>query len=169
VPPDFYARLTRIVQEQGARALLDSSGESLRLGCAASPHLAKPNAAEAEEVTGQAIRSDADALRAAKFFLGQGLAWVALSLGADGLLLASARRAVRARPPHVQASHSTGAGDALLAGIAMAMERELPAEEMARWGVAAGAAAAAHEGVSVGTRAEVRRLYEQVQVERVNP
>ena len=169
VAPDFYAQLTRVVQGQGGRTLLDSSGEALRLGCAASPHLAKPNAAEAEEMTGQAIRSDATALRATEFFLQQGLEWVALSLGADGLLLASTRQAVRARPPRVQASHSTGAGDALLAGLAMAMEQGLSPEEMARWGVAAGTAAAAYEGVSVGTRDEVKRLYEQVQVEQVNP
>jgi 1-phosphofructokinase family hexose kinase len=168
----MYAQLIALVQAEGARALLDSSGEALRQGCAAGPYVVKPNAAEAEEVVGQAIASDADALQAARSFLEQGVALVALSLGAEGLLLASEEQALWARPPHVQARGPVGAGDALLAGIAWALERNLSPEEMARWGVATGTAAAVREGVGVGTRAEVEALHEQVQVfpvERVEP
>jgi 1-phosphofructokinase family hexose kinase len=194
VPPDFYARLTALVQAMGAQVLLDSSGEALRLGCAASPYLVKPNVVEAEEMTGQEISSDADALAAVEFFVRQGIELVALSLGADGLLLASKELAVRARPPCVQARNPVGAGDALLAGIASALagpsaparagpstqlragpstglragaehsrrEHVLSLEEIARWGVATGTAAAMQEGVSFGTRAEVEALYEQI-------
>ncbi len=163
--PDFYAQIITLVQTQGARALLDSSGEPLRMGCTAGPYLVKPNATEAQEITGQALRSDADVLNAARFFLGQGIELVALSLGADGLLLSSKHRAVWARPPRVQVRNPVGAGDALLAGIAWALERGLPLEETARWGVAAGTAAATREGVSVGTRAEVEALLVQVEIE----
>jgi fructose-1-phosphate kinase PfkB-like protein len=132
----------------------------------------KPNALEAEEVTGQAVSSPTDALGAAGFFFQQGIELVALSLGADGLLLASQRGAVWARPPRVQARNPVGAGDALLGGIAWTLacpeqsrrERRFPLEEVARWGVATGTAAAVREGVGVGTRAEVEALYEQVQI-----
>jgi 1-phosphofructokinase family hexose kinase len=167
VPSDFYAQLVALVQAEGAKALLDASGEPLRLGCAASPYLVKPNVVEAEEMTGQVINSDADALAAAEFFLNQEIMLVALSLGADGLLLASEQRAVRARPPDVQARNPVGAGDALLAGVAWALVRESPVEEIARWGVASGTAAAVREGVSVGTRAEVEALNEQVQIDQL--
>jgi 1-phosphofructokinase family hexose kinase len=162
-PPDFYARLVALVQEQGARVLLDSSGEPLRLGCETVPYLVKPNAAEAEEVTGREIRSDRGACAAA-FFLRLGVELVALSLGAGGLLLASEREVVRARPPRVEVRNPVGAGDALLAGVSWALGRGLPLVEVARWGVAAGTAAAMCEGVAVGTRAEVEALYEEVGV-----
>ncbi|NIO71011.1 MAG: hypothetical protein GTN71_18750, partial [Anaerolineae bacterium] len=148
VPPDFYAQLISLVQARGAKSFLDSSGEPLRLGCAASPYLVKPNVVEAEEVMGREIGSNADALGAAEFFLRQGIELVALSLGADGLLLASKQQAVWARPPRVRARNPVGAGDALLAGIAWALARPercpepaegrsrrehgLPLEEMAR-------------------------------------
>jgi len=167
VPLDFYAQLIALVQARGAKALLDSSGEPLRLGCAAGPYLVKPNAVEAEEMTGREVNSDAGALGAAEFFLHQGIELVALSLGAGGLLLASKQCAVWARPPHVRARNPVGAGDALLAGIAWALERGLPLEEVARWGVAAGTAAAVREGVSVGTRTEVGALYERVRIDQV--
>jgi len=166
-PSDFYAQLIALLQAEGAKALLDASGEPLRLGCAARPYLVKPNVVEAEEVTGREIRSDAGILDAAEFFPNQGIELVALSLGAGGLLLASEQRAVRARPPDVQARNPVGAGDALLAGITWALAQELPLEEIARWGVASGTAAAVREGVSVGTRAEIEALYKQVQIEQM--
>jgi fructose-1-phosphate kinase PfkB-like protein len=60
-----------------------------------------------------------------------------------------------------------GAGDALLAGIAWALARQgLPLEEIARWGVATGTAAAMRKGVSVGTKAEVEALYKRVRLAR---
>ena len=165
VPSGFYARLVRLVQARGARVLLDASGEPLRLGCAASPFLVKPNAVEAAEMTGLQIQTETDAFDAARAFLRHGVEYVALSLGARGLLLASAQQVVRAKPPRVQAQNPVGAGDALLAGLAWALERDLAPEEMARWGVAAGTAAAMHEGVSTGTRAEIKALYAEVRTE----
>lgn len=167
VPSDFYAHLIALVQARGAKALLDSSREPLRLGCAASPYLVKPNVVEAEEMTGREIRSDADALGALAFFLRQGIELVALSLDADGLLLASKQRTVWARPPRVRTQNMVGAGDALLAGLVWALEHGLPLEETARWGVATGTAAATCAGVSAGTRAEVEALYKQIRIEQI--
>lgn len=165
VPSDLYAQLITLVQAQGAKPFLDTSGKPLELGCAAGPYLVKPNVVEAEEVTGRKVDSNANMLNAVEFFLRQGIELIALSLGADGLLLASKRQAVWARPPRVRVRNPVGAGDALLAGITWAVQRGLPLEETARLGVATGTAAAMREGVSVGTRAEVEALYEQIRVE----
>ena len=164
-PPNFYARLITLIRERGGRALLDSSGEPLRLGCAAKPYLVKPNVIEAEEMTGWDIKSDASALAAAEFFLRQGIELVALSLGADGLLLASQREMVWARPPSLQVQNPVGAGDALLSGIiwALACPKRCPTgpgldlKELARRGVATGAASAARAGVNFGARTESTR------------
>ena len=162
VSPDFYAQLIALLRLRRAKVFLDTSGAPLQRGCAAAPTLVKPNTLEAAQVTGREIRSKADVLDAAKHFLSLGIEWVALSLGADGLLLASEEEAVWATPPAVPARNPTGAGDALLAGIIWALLRGLPLEEMARWGVAAGTASAVGEGVSVGTLGEVEAVYEQV-------
>lgn len=164
-PGDFYARVVELVQAGGARALLDTSGEPLRLGCAARPYLVKPNADEAKELTGQAIDGEESARAAAQFFLDRGIELVALSMGADGLLLASRASAARARPPRVRALNPVGAGDALLAGIAWALERRLDLADLARWGVASGTAAAMRGGTAGAPRGEVEALYGQVRVE----
>jgi 1-phosphofructokinase family hexose kinase len=179
LPDGFYGELVEMVQASGARALLDTSGEPLRLGCAAAPFLVKPNAAEALGFVGAAgpatsgfgqvgdAFADAAALGLTYPFLELGVELVALSLGAGGMLLVSSGQAVRARPRMVQARNPVGAGDALLAAVAWALERELPLEEMAGWGVAVGTAAAMSEGVAVFTLAEVQALYGQVMIRAV--
>jgi 1-phosphofructokinase family hexose kinase len=164
-PADFYAQLVELIQAHGARALLDTSGEPLRLGCAARPYLIKPNADEAQALVGAPIDGDAAARRAATFFLDQGVELVALSLGAEGLLLATRGQSARARPPLVRALNPVGAGDALLAGIAWALERRLTLAELARWGVASGTAAAMRAGTDSAPRDEVVALYAQLQVD----
>jgi len=164
-PVGFFAQLVELIQARGARALLDTSGEPLRLGCAARPYLVKPNADEAQALSREPIDGDAGARRAATFFLDQGVELVALSLGAEGLLLATHGQSARARPPLVRALNPVGAGDALLAGIAWALERRLALAELARWGVACGTAAAMRVGTDSAPRDEVAALYAQVQLE----
>ena len=164
-PDDFYAQLVDLIQSRGAQALLDTSGEPLRLGCAARPYLVKPNADEAQALTGEPINSDDSARRATTFFLDQGVELVALSLGAEGVLLATRSQFARARPPLVRALNPVGAGDALLAGIAWALEQDLGLAELARWGVASGTAAAMRVGTDSAPRNDIEALYARVQVE----
>ena len=162
VPPGFYGQLIELVQRAGARAVLDTSGEPLRLGCQAQPFMVKPNDVEAEQVTGHPVTSEEDARRAVSDLLGCGIKLVALSLGADGLLLASNEEAVRVRPPHITARNTIGAGDALVAGLVWALEQQLPLLDIARSGVAAGTVSAAREGVAFGTADDVRQMMERV-------
>lgn len=161
----FYARLVTLVQARGGRACLDTSGEALRLGCAASPHLVKPNTEEAREATGRPVHTVAEAHAAARAFLDHGVEMAALSLGADGLALVTGARALHARPPQVQARTVVGVGDVLLAGLIWAQEHGLDLSETARWAVAAGTAAAIQDGVSVPDRAAVEAMAGRVEVE----
>jgi 1-phosphofructokinase family hexose kinase len=164
VPDDFYAQLIEILQPRGVRVLLDTSGAALRLGCEAHPFLVKPNAEEAAAFAGHPVATRDDTLRAARAFLERGVPQVALSLGGEGLLLATRKSAVFAAPPDVTVKNVTGAGDALLAGLAYALECNLPLAEQARWGVAAGTASAMHEGVGIVTRASVEQVYAGITV-----
>ncbi len=168
-PPDFYADLIALIQSHGAFACLDASGTALRLGIEAAPFLVKPNVEEAVECTGTAITTITDAQRAALAFLDQGVTLVALSLGADGLLLAQNDQLLHARPPQVAAQTPVGVGDALLAGLLYALQRKLPLPEVARWGVAAGSAAAMTPGVGVGRLEEITALAQQVTVAALSP
>ena len=52
VPDDFYAQIIRLLNQNGAKTLLDTSGKPLRLGCQEKPYLVKPNTEEARTLTG---------------------------------------------------------------------------------------------------------------------
>jgi 1-phosphofructokinase family hexose kinase len=168
VPDDFYAQLIQILEPRGVCVLLDTSGAALRLGCEARPFLVKPNADEAAVFAGHPVDTRDAALHAARAFLKHGITQVALSLGATGLLLATREAAVFAIPPDVPVKNVTGAGDALLAGLAYALKHDLSLAEQARWGVAAGTASAMHEGVGVVTRESVEQVYAETGVEIVS-
>ena len=55
-PTDLYAQLVELIQSGGRRAFLDTSDESLRLGCAARPYAIKLNLEEAVTVLGRSMR-----------------------------------------------------------------------------------------------------------------
>lgn len=162
MPPDFFAKLTREIQAAGARVLLDTSGEPFGLGVRAQPFAIKPNLPEASAWLDRPLTSPTEAAAAVDNFLELGITLVALSLGAEGLMLASTEGRVWVRPPAVRALNPVGAGDALVAGLLFALDDARPLHEVARWGVASGTAAAMRQGVAVGTRAEVEALYAQV-------
>jgi fructose-1-phosphate kinase PfkB-like protein len=164
VPPDFYAGLTRLLQEQGAKVILDTSGAPFDLGLGARPYLIKPNAEEAGAATGFDASTAAGAASAVIALLDRGAEVVALSLGAGGLLLGCECARIYARPPAVRAPNPVGAGDSLVAGLIWAMAQGLGWEAVARWGVAAGTAAAMREGVSVGAFDEVAALTHRVEL-----
>lgn len=164
LPADFYAHLIRTIQQASAYAVLDASGAALHAGLASAPYLIKPNLLEASEVTGIAIADENDALRAARTMLYGGVSIVALSMGADGLLLVDHEWTIRVRPPAIRALNAVGAGDALLAGLVWALVQKHPLEEVARWGVACGSAAAARPGVDFAPMAEVQEMFERVSV-----
>src|SRR5206468_7296412 len=110
VPSDIYATFIRIAQGFGARIILDTCEAALKEGMAARPDLVKPNRAEVEELLGTKIDGEQGLIDAARRLLAMGPGAVVISLGADGALLASAERLVRARPPSNKTGSTIGAG-----------------------------------------------------------
>ena len=62
----FYAEAVRELNRRGARTVLDSEGEPLRLGVQAEPLLVSPNEREAEALVGQEFNDDDDFLPASR-------------------------------------------------------------------------------------------------------
>jgi 1-phosphofructokinase family hexose kinase len=157
--PVFYAQLVQVIQSAKAKAVLDSSGETLRLGCNAGPTLIKPNADELANLTGLEVGSCDDALKAIEAAHQMGANWILLSLGADGAMLSNGLQVWQARAPAIAEVNPIGAGDALLAGFlaGLVWGKELP--EGLRWAVATGAAAASLGGTSFGSLEYVSSLF----------
>jgi len=180
-PPDTYARLIRAVRRRGAKAALDTSGEALRLGCAAGPEFLKPNEDEAVELLARPFQSNEDLIAGLKALLALGPQHILLSLGNRGAALAEggsiqasfdplqSKQGAKlvcwlAEPPEVTAVNPVGAGDALLAAGLWAWLQGLSAPEIVRWAVAAGTAAAMSDGSAMPTWTRIREVYEGVRV-----
>jgi 1-phosphofructokinase len=165
-PTDLYANLIQRVQAQGGRAFLDTSGRAFRDGLAARPFAIKPNSEEAAEFLGLPVHSDDEHCAAARRLQAQGVELVALTRGAQGLVLAMDGEILLATPPPVAARSPIGAGDAALAGLLWAVSDRCDPVEAACRVVACGTAAAMQEGTGVGDRLLVEKLLDQVIVIR---
>ena len=169
MPADFYAMLIELLHARGAFAALDSSGAALRTGCAVRPDLVKPNIAEARELTGNPLASPDDALQAVNAFHAAGARRVALSLGADGLILSDGNECWHIQPPQIAVRTAVGAGDALLGGLVWALAHGKPLREVASWGVGAGSAYAVADQLPVDAKPAVAALIERLTITPLKP
>lgn len=187
VPDDAYAGLIAAAATAGVAAILDSSGAALSHGAAAGPALVKPNLAELEEAVGRNLRTGggpdltavAHAARdlvapgasvlaghAAREPVAHGAAssTVVVSLGRHGLLAVGPDGTWHARPPADVPGNPTGAGDAVVAGLADGLVRGRDWPELLRHAVALGSAAARAPVAGEFSAADYGRLLAAVRV-----
>lgn len=132
VDASIYQKLITALRARGRRVVLDASGEPLRRGLEARPHLFKPNIHELGELLGVSLHGEASAVTAARQLISVGIETVVVSMGKDGAVFVTANEAVTARPPDVEVRSTVGAGDAMVAGIIAAQARGLSLGECAR-------------------------------------
>jgi tagatose 6-phosphate kinase len=164
VPDDAYARAIGELGRAGVRCLVDTSGEPLRLAIAARPLLVKPNRDEAEQLTGAPVSDLPSAARAAQRIAATGVGTVVVSIGRDGAIAARDGDLVHGSVDVADARHPVGSGDAMVAGLAVALHRALPLAEALRLGIACGAANARSPKTGFLTRPEIEALLPHVTV-----
>lgn len=165
-PPRLFADLARLAREAGARAILDTSGEALRLGIAEGrPYMLKCNRAELTEATGQTLNDMQDLKRVMRELSADKDMLVVVTLGAAGAAAVENGRFWSAQAPQIKAVSAVGSGDAFLAGLAYGILAGQPFEECLRLAVAAGSANALRLGAGRLDIADVEKLLVDVRVE----
>ncbi|MGA4990331.1 1-phosphofructokinase family hexose kinase [Nonomuraea bangladeshensis] len=134
VPADFYATLSGLT---AAPVIVDADGDPLRHAPEGRPAIVKPNAEELARAVPGAPEEGARALRE------RGAESVVVSLGAGGLLAVTGEGTFRARMPYTVRGNPTGAGDSLVAGLALGLAEATPWPDRLRRAAALGAAAVA--------------------------
>ncbi len=166
-PETIYAELVGQAKAQGLYTVLDTNGVYLEAGLQAGPHLVKPNLEELSTLVGRKLESVTAAAEAAQQIIAAGVDTVVVSLGGDGALYCRKGETILAVPPSVDVRSTVGCGDALVAGTVYAISQHKSLADTARWGAAAGTAAATTEGTQPGSRALVLRLFGQVSVQNL--
>lgn len=167
VGDDFYARIVSLLNRHEAQAILDASGESLRLGCMETPYLVKPNGEEARILTGLPMDTPTETAAAAAEIRSLGARNVVISMGKAGALLHSPDGTWLTHSPKIQEKNPIGAGDSMVGGLVWALTQGIALKEALGWGVASGAATASLPGTEVGSRPLIDELFSQVRYERL--
>ncbi|MFF5211728.1 1-phosphofructokinase family hexose kinase [Streptosporangium sp. NPDC000396] len=94
---------------------------------------------------------------------------VVVSLGADGLLAVTPEGAWRAAMPYRVEGNPTGAGDALVAGLALGLVEGMPWPDRLRRAAALGAAAVAAPVAGEVDRETFQRIHPGIRVEALHP
>ncbi|NOT04634.1 MAG: 1-phosphofructokinase [Anaerolineales bacterium] len=166
VADDFYARIVNVLNKHEANAILDTTGEALRLGCAEKPYLIKPNAEEVHALTGMPVDSTTEIASAAAELRKMGAQNVVISMGKAGALMQSAEETWLTHSPKIQEKNPIGAGDSMVGGLVWALTQGIALKESLGWGVASGAATASLSGTEVGSRPLIEELFKQVRFEK---
>jgi 1-phosphofructokinase family hexose kinase len=167
-PADAYARLAALAARSGAAAIVDVAGPVLGEALGARPDLVAPNLGEAEGLlhgradepvdTGDPREVRARAARAAAELVRRGARAAVVTAGAAGAALADGDDLSWHPAPAVAVRNPIGAGDALVGGIATAIERGDPLTRAVVAGIAAGAASVETGGAGQVDPARVAEL-----------
>jgi 1-phosphofructokinase family hexose kinase len=170
VDPDIYATLIPEVKKLGAKTMVDSDGEPLRLAVRSEPDLISPNELEAEELVGYEFNDDADRIQAVIEMSRLGAEEVIMTVpdGCFALVLETGGHALyRVRVEEQESRSVVGSGDAFLAGYLSARYSGREPVECLRFGVASGAESTHHFGAGIIDPPRVDKLLAEVEAERL--
>jgi ribokinase len=160
-PLDCIADAFRLGRAAGAICILDPApatplpDEFLRL-----VHVIRPNASEAQVLTGISVTDRQSARQAAGQLLRRGVQYVAIQAGDEGNFLLSEAEEVWLPKLPVNSVDATGAGDAFAAGLTVALAEGWPLKQAGQFASACAALATTKVGAQAGLprRDEVRSL-----------
>jgi 6-phosphofructokinase 2 len=157
---DFYSEAAEIVREKKGKLIIDTSGDALKHALSTGIFLAKPNIGELSSLLGVKELDTHSAVDAAKKIIETGHCEVlVVSMGPAGAALITAKEYFHEPAPAVKVKSTVGAGDSMVAGIIMALQRKLSWRDVLRYGVAAGTAATTNPGTELSSKEEVERIH----------
>jgi 6-phosphofructokinase 2 len=161
VPKDFYAQVAETCKKRNIKIVVDTSGEPLKLALEAGIYLAKPNFRELAKVMDQPDISEMELEKHVNRFIQKDKCEaLIISMGAKGVILATHEFTEYIIPPHVSVVSSVGAGDSMVAGILYGLTNGYKLTGAARYGVAAGTAAAMTPGSELCRKNDVERIFQ---------
>lgn len=163
LPDDFYSQVAARAPEH-CRVVLDTSGEALRRGLERPVYLIKPNLRELGQLAGREVYTDREIAQVARALIDAGRVEVVfLSIGRGGAMLITRNEFLHIRAPTVPIRSKVGAGDSTVAGFVHSLALGRSLVEAARFAVATGTAAVMTEGTLLCHRADVERLYAEME------
>jgi 1-phosphofructokinase len=167
VPKDIYGTWIKRARQSGAKVILDADGELLKEGLKSGPYLIKPNIHELERLCDKKLESIEDIIKAAQKFHEYGIERIVVSLGGDGALFIDKGKIVRAEGLKVPVKSTVGAGDSMVAALALASEKGYSIEETVVLATAVSAANVMTSGTQPAELKDILELKKKVKFEYI--
>ena len=159
IQPDIPGRIAAISKNKKAKLILDSSGPAIQYALEKGVYLWKPNLGELSSFAGEAELTEKSAAIAAKEIVEKGMAEIiVISLGAAGAMLITKDINERFSAPVVHRKSTVGAGDSMVAGMALKLSKGATIHEAVTYGIACGTAATMNPGTELCKPADVENL-----------
>lgn len=166
-PGDTYYTWVARCKEAGAKVFLDADGALLAEGLRAAPDLVKPNQDELSRLVGHPLETVEALADAAGALLADGVQKVVVSMGGKGALYVTRDTVLYAEGLKVPVGSTVGAGDSVVAALAVAETQGLSLEDTVRLSTATGAANVMCSGSQAAERSVIEELMPQVVFHRL--
>jgi tagatose 6-phosphate kinase len=165
-PADLYSYCTQLANEAGAISVVDAQGSVLIEALKARPGLVKPNRLELAATVKRELKDESAIMAAIRELGERGAQRVVVTAGKEPTLASDGKTIWKVNAPRIAAVNPIGSGDAFAAGLVWRLLRGDDLGEACRWAAAAGAANALTLMAGEVHPDDVKRLAEQVDVER---
>jgi 6-phosphofructokinase 2 len=171
VPSDIASTVNRLAVEHGARLILDTSGAALAAAArnAGPPFfMLRMDGAEATEVSGRTFASPGELADYGEQLIRTGAAdRLVMSIGASGTVGVTASERFFCIPPKIETLSAVGAGDSMVAAIALELSRGGSFRDAVRHGVAAAGSAVLTPATELCSKATADEILEKVTTQAV--
>jgi 6-phosphofructokinase 2 len=162
----FYAQIITGLKEKNVKVFLDADGETLKKGVQAGPYFIKPNIHEFGRLVEANLKDQDDVLQQVTPYLTL-VDYLVVSMGARGALGVSRNEKFRVIPPRVEVKSSTGAGDALVAGMVFAFSEGASFKDALTLGVACGTASTLQARPTLCLKEDVYAVRKEIVIKSV--
>ena len=163
---DFYITIIEILNKNGVKFTLDSSGETFSKSLKYKPFLIKPNKDELKEYARREFKNNQEIVNYVRENLVDKAEQVIISLGGEGALYIDKKFSLFAYPLRVKENvvNTVGAGDSVVAGFVNYMLKHNDVERAFRFAVACGTATSFSE--DIGELNFIEEIYNKLVIER---
>jgi len=164
VSSSIYGEIIQDIKNKGGKVILDADGDMLMQGIKAGPYIVKPNIEELEKAFNLSIDNEDKVIEIAKRILEFGVKYVVISQGSEGSIFISRDKIAKVKGLKVEVKSTVGAGDSMVAALAIATENSYSFEETMKLACATSAANVMTEGTQTGRLIDIEELKKQVTI-----
>ena len=162
----FYGEMVKACDSKCLK-IVDTHGARMFSALQYGVDLVKPNMEELENTIGRKLTSKEDMLEACYELVERGAKRVLLSLGKQGAVITDGKRNFYCRSINVAVNSTVGAGDGMVAAVAVKLAQGAPLPELLRAGVAGGTATVTNVGDISLSKEKYQEVYPTLRIHEI--